>query len=120
MTKKIYNAIIANLNNRKDRTGFTDLRGATMFYAINCEYGVRAISDADRLARFAAKAERDAWVAADWEHREAVSRKEARRRFPGAFGGDLAVIDDTYKINGNGFDAYWSLRADGSQVYMEW
>lgn len=59
-----------------------------MFYAEYCPYGVRTISESDRVMRFATRAERDEMVerlnAAHWESVEGVcapiTRKDAARR----------------------------------------
>lgn len=60
-----------------------------MFYAIMAPYGILTMSKADRLVRFATRAERDAWTDDAWWDgrmvRGEATREEARRWWPEAF-----------------------------------
>lgn len=51
------------------------------YYAENCVYGINSLSEDDTLLRFDSRAERDAWVAEDEEHRQAVTLSEERSRY---------------------------------------
>ena len=55
------------------------------YYAATHHYGVNVANDYATLYRFDNAASRDAFVDIDDEKREAMTRAEARRAFPGAF-----------------------------------
>lgn len=74
-----------------------------MFYAIHHWYGLRTLSSADRLYRYATKEERDEAVENDpydgSNYRlESVTRKRAQSDFPNAFKIiDMPNIDESWE-----------------------
>lgn len=52
---------------------------ARKYYAEECPYGIRTLSDCDSCFVFESKTERDNFVSEDDMHRSAISRDDARR-----------------------------------------
>lgn len=55
------------------------------YYAQRSPYGTATASPADALHGFGTRAQRAQWIAADPEHRAAITRDTARRWYPAAF-----------------------------------